>query len=110
MRSKQGIALHWLHRLRHWFRSFPATPGVGLHHLSLRPGRLGISAQRPCPDRTPPAKLSSTSWAPKGWTGAVYCGARAPRLPAQLALAPGVQLSLHRAPTSKFPKAGGLEA
>jgi hypothetical protein len=76
-----------------------------LHLLSPQPGRQAISFLTPFPCRTPPTDESA-----KVWAESLRLLDRSRIYPQTLALAPDMQLSLHPAPTNRFPLAGGRGA
>lgn len=77
--------------------AFLQHPGRGFHPLSPRPGTVSISADCPFPARTHSSRLVSDFHGLKQPVYSALAG-----LPGRLALAPGVRLSPHRAPTSRF--------
>lgn len=69
MKPTRGVTPHGSPSSPALVTRFPASPGVGLHHLSPRPGHLVISFQMPFPDshtsqepRSNTASLTSPLW------------------------------------------------
>lgn len=96
------------HPRAHALRGFHSSRGAGFHRISPLAGCSGIASGHPFPART--HSLASHWPTPRTETSGLLLLAQG--LPACLVLAPCMQLSLHTAPTSRFPRLAirGVEA